>query len=197
MHSIPIRGSSQTQKSHRPNINLPTKPNSDPAPSPTVSSHGILPSPIHSDHPSNSDNGSTPCSLSPTHLSLSLEVQESPVDDHMDWTPPSLTLPTQNNSDTSASSSDSDTPLPHEHPIKLSDLLPLPNSSPGPLTYAHQQAMAHRVTYDRLIPGGAFNPSMYTPVFLHDTLMLPGSLASVLGKVRFHLFHPINSHCRY
>lgn len=194
MRSMLIRVSHQTQNSHRPNINLPTKPNSDSAPSSTLPSHDIPPSPIHSDQLSNSDNGTTPCSA---HLSSSLEVQESLVDDHMDWTPPSLTLPTPNTSDTSASNSDSDTPLLQEHPIKLSDLLPLPTSSPGPLTHAHQQAMSHRVTYDKLIPRGAFDPSLYTPVFLHDTLMLPGSLASLLGKVRFYQYHPINFQSRY
>jgi len=51
--------------------------------------------------------------------------------------------------------------------------------------------MAHRITYDKLTPGGAFDPSLYTPVFLHDTLMLPGSLATVLGKVRIHHSHAI------
>jgi hypothetical protein len=115
----------------------------------------------------------------------------------MEWTPPSLTLPTPNTSDTSASNSDSDTPLLYHYTIKLSDLLPLPTSSPGPLTQAHQQAMSHRVTYDKIIPGGAFDPSLYTPVFLHDTLILPGSVASLLGKVCFHRSHHINLQSRY
>lgn len=197
MRSMSIRGSLQTQNSHRPSINLPTKPNSDPAPSSSLPSHDIPPSPVHADHLSNSVNGTTPCSLSPAHFSSSLEVQESLVDDHMDWTPPLLTLPTPNTSDTSASNSDSDTPLPQHHPIKLSDLLPLPTSSPGPLTHAHQQAMSHRITYDKIMPGGAFDPSLYTPVLLHDTLMLPGSLASLLGKVRFYPYHPTNAQSRY
>lgn len=95
MRSMPIRGSLQTQNSHRPSINLPTKPNSDPAPSSSLPSHDIPPSPVHADHLSNSVNGTTPCSLSPAHFSSSLEVQESLVDDHMDWTPPLLTLPPQ------------------------------------------------------------------------------------------------------
>lgn len=72
--------------------------------------------------------------------------------------------------------------------IDLSSLLPLPTSSPGYVTHAHQQAMSNRITSDKLEPGGAFDPEVYTPVFLHDTLMLPGSLASLLGKVHFLLF---------
>ncbi|KAL1590292.1 hypothetical protein WHR41_01022 [Cladosporium halotolerans] len=42
--------------------------------------------------------------------------------------------------------------------------------------------MANRIPHDRLLPGGGLDPAIYTPVFLHDTLMLPGSLASLLGK---------------
>jgi hypothetical protein len=69
-----------------------------------------------------------------------------------------------------------------------SSLLPLPTSSPGPLTHAHQQAMANRIIYDQILPGAGFDPAVYTPVFLHDTLMLPGSLATVIGKVRYPVF---------
>jgi hypothetical protein len=49
--------------------------------------------------------------------------------------------------------------------------------------------MANRIKYDHLLPGGNFDPDLYTPVFLHDMLMLPGSLATVIGKVR-HPIHP-------
>ncbi|KAM0700845.1 hypothetical protein Q7P35_012567 [Cladosporium inversicolor] len=190
MRSLLIRGSPRTQNSHQPNVNLLTTPSNDPAQESITPSHDISPSPLHSNHSCDSDNGSSPSSLPHPHLSCSLEVLEAPINDHMDWTPPSLAIPTPETSDTSASSSDSDTPPPHQPPINLSSLLPLPTSSPGPLTHAHQQAMAHRITYDKLLPGGAFDPSLYTPVFLHDTLMLPGSLASLLGKVRYASITP-------
>jgi len=192
MRAIPIRELSRTETSHRLNENLSLEPNNNTAQAPTVPSHDALPSPVHSEHTCISDNGTSAHSPPRTHLSSSLEALEAPVDDHMDWTPPSPILSTPNVSDNSASSSDSDTPLPSEHPIKLSDFLPLPTSSPGYLTHAHQQAMAHRITYDKITPGGSFDPSLYTPVFLHDTLTLPGSLATLLGKVRFHHHsHPI------
>lgn len=191
MRAIPIRELSRTKIRHRLDINLFLEPNNNPAQASAVFSPDTSPSPVHSEHTCISDNGPNTCSPVRSHLSSSLEALEAPSNDHMDWTPPSPILSTPNTSDTSASSSDSDTP-PHDHPIKISDFLPLPTSSPGYLTQAHQQAMAHRIIYDKIIPGGVFDPSLYTPVFLHDTLTLPGSLATLLGKVRHqHHSHPI------
>jgi hypothetical protein len=115
---------------------------------------------------------------------------ESQSDDHMDWSPPSPVLSTPNPSDISSSGSDSDTHTPTQNRPNLTTLLTIPTSSPGHLTHAHQQAMTNRITYDKLLPGGAFDPALYTPVFLHDTLMLPGSLATVLGKVRSAALKP-------
>ena len=183
MCSIPIRELPQIEDSHRPNEDLSSERDISPAQATTVFSHDIPPSPIQSDRTCISDNGSSNNSLLPNHLSSSLEALNPPINGHMNWAPPSPILSTPNSSDNSTSSSDSDTPPPYDHPVKLSDLLPLPTSSPGYLTHAHQQAMAHRVTYDKISPGGAFDPSLYIPVFLHDTLMLPGSLATLLGKV--------------
>lgn len=191
MRSIPIRESTRTENSHRHNENLSSERDNNAAHASAVSSHDISPSPDHSEHTCISEDGPSTCSPSRSHLSSSLEALEAPINDHMTWTPPSPILSIPNTSDTSASSSDSDTPPLRDHPIEISDFLPLPTSSPGYLTHAHQQAMAHRIIYDKLIPGGAFDPTLYTPVFLHDTLTLPGSLAALLGKVRFlHHSHP-------
>ena len=192
MRSLPIRGLSRTENSNQLNENLPSEPNNNPAQESVVSSHEVSLSPIHSDNACIPDNDPSTCSPARSHLFSSLEALEAPLDDHMNWTPPSPILSTPNSSDNSASSSDSDTPSPHDHLIKFFDFLPLPTSSLGYLTHAHQQAMANRVTYDKITPGGAFDPSLYTPVFLHDTLMLPGSLATILGKVRLHHSHPTN-----
>lgn len=190
MRSIPIR---ELNNSYRRNENLASGRDKTAAQASTITSHDISPSSVHSEHTCISEHGPSTCSPARSHLSSSLETLEAPVDDYMNWTPPSPILSTPITSDTSASSSDSDTPTPHDHPIKLSDFLPLPTSSPGYLTHAHQQAMSHRITYDKIIPGGAFDPTLYTPVFIHDTLALPGSLATLLGKVRHHHSHPIPS----
>ena len=165
-------------------------PSKCPSQAATEPSYSASPSPIPSCHTHDSGNGSNGHSPPQTHLSSSLETLEVPMEDHMNRSSQSSLLSTPNASDVSANSSDSDTQTPCTTPIKLSDLRPLPASSPGPLTHAHQEAMAHRVTYDKLMPGGAFDPALYTPVFLHDTLMLPGSLATLLGKVRLPTFIP-------
>jgi hypothetical protein len=112
----------------------------------------------------------------------------------MDWSPisPVISAPgqsgTSSDDDVDADANDITAETTAETPENLPDtttLLPLPTSSPGHLTYAHQQAMANRIIYDQILPGAHFDPAVYTPVFLHDTLMLPGSLATVIGKVRY------------
>lgn len=90
------------------------------------------------------------------------------------------------NSSTSSNLSDSSSSRVDRPPSLPSPdgLLPLPTFSIGYVTHSHQQAMANRIPHDQLLPGGGLDPAIYTPVFLHDTLVLPGSLASLLGKVQ-------------
>ena len=121
-------------------------------------------------------------------------ISEASSREHADRSPTSPQISIQGTSGSSSDdSADADTNIPAETPENLPEstslLLPLPKSSPGLLTHAHQQAMANRIKYDHLLPGGNFDPDLYTPVFLHDMLMLPGSLATVIGKVR-HPIHP-------
>ena len=52
-------------------------------------------------------------------------------------------------------------------------------------TFGHHQALVNRVNPRYLAPGGKYDIKAYTPTFVHDTLMLPGSLANLLGKVRW------------
>jgi hypothetical protein len=182
MRSLPNRGSPHTQDSCQPNQKPSTMPNGNPSQAATEPSRGISTSPVSPHYACDYENGSSTGSPPLTNLSSSLETLDPSVDDHMNWSPPSPILSTPNTSDTSAASSDSDTPPPYTNSINLSDLLPLPTSSPGCLTHAHQLAMAHRVTYDKLLPGGAFDPALYTP------------LATLLGKVRFPHPHIQLSH---
>jgi hypothetical protein len=128
------------------------------------------------------------------HSDPSDHVSEASDGSHMDWSPisPVISAPgqsgTSSDDDVDADANDITAETTAETPENLPDtttLLPLPTSSPGHLTYAHQQAMANRIIYDQILPGAHFDPAVYTPVFLHDTLMLPGSLATVIGKVRY------------
>lgn len=62
-------------------------------------------------------------------------------------------------------------------------VVPHSHSNSGVGTHAYFQALNNRFVFDRFDPGGDLDPEVYTPVFLHDTLMLPGSLAQLIGKV--------------
>jgi hypothetical protein len=117
-------------------------------------------------------------------------VSEASDGSHMDWSPisPVISAPgysgsSSNSNEDDANSNDTTAETP-ETTENLPNLLPLPTSSPDHLTHSHQQAMANRIIYDQILLGARFDPAVYTPVFLHDTLMLPGSLATVIGKVR-------------
>lgn len=143
----------------------------------------MLPSSIHFDHLPSSEQGAH---ISSAPSASAPEITESQDCDHSDRSPPwpSPVTVSPLTSDSSSSSPDSGTSHPVQSHIDIQTHLPLPTSSPGYLTYAQQQAMANRIPYDLLVPGGELDPSRYTPVFLHDTLMLPGSLATLIGKVR-------------
>lgn len=173
----------------------------------SISNSPASPSSANTSHDHDHDSKSD----SETHFNSPVpsdHVSEWSGSEHMDWSPTSPLISNPGHSGTSSeddvnaisganADADEDTDANNtttDNPESLQEstsLLPLPKSFPSCLTYAHQQAMANRVTYDQLLPGSAFNPAMYTPVFLHDTLMLPGSLAALLGKVRLpRLNHP-------
>ena len=59
----------------------------------------------------------------------------------------------------------------------------IPLSSSGLTTFAYQRALRNRIRDHKLARGGEYDIHAFTPTFLHDCLMLPGSLANVLGKV--------------
>jgi hypothetical protein len=146
------------------------------------------------DHDHDHDHATDVHSEAPSDLPESPDhVSEAASSDHTDWSPvsPLISAPgysgTSSDADADAITEDTTAANPQSLP-EDSSLLPLPTSSPGPLTHAHQQAMANRIIYDQILPGAGFDPAVYTPVFLHDTLMLPGSLATVIGKVRYPVF---------
>lgn len=155
--------------------------------------HHVFPWSAHFVHTHSPDeNGDVPWSDC-DHLSTSLESTNTGGSDQMQWSPPSPETLSPANCESSSSSPDGDCGLPIESDFTIEPHLPLPTSTPGWLTYAYQLAMDNRIPYDLLLPGGSLDPALYTPVFVHDTLMLPGSLATVIGKVR-NLHIPPNVH---
>lgn len=50
--------------------------------------------------------------------------------------------------------------------------------------YAYHRALMNRIDDAALLPGHRYDIKAYTPTFLYDCLVLPGSLANVRGKVR-------------
>ena len=61
--------------------------------------------------------------------------------------------------------------------------VPVPVISTGITTFAYQRALQNRIRHSKLARHGDYDTSAFTPTFVHDCLMLPGSLANVLGKV--------------
>ncbi|KAK3627112.1 hypothetical protein LTR56_019436 [Elasticomyces elasticus] len=59
----------------------------------------------------------------------------------------------------------------------------IPMSSPGITTFAYQRALQNRIKEAKLLPRGDFDTRIWKPTFIHDCLMLPGSLANLLGKL--------------
>jgi hypothetical protein len=58
----------------------------------------------------------------------------------------------------------------------------MPTSSPGLTTFAYQRALLNRISAPKLSKEGTYDLTKFTPIFIHDALMLPGSLASLLSK---------------
>lgn len=61
---------------------------------------------------------------------------------------------------------------------------PIPFVSTGLCTYSYQQVLANRIDERLLGESQKFDITDYNPTFIHDIMMLPGSLAELLGKVR-------------
>ena len=61
--------------------------------------------------------------------------------------------------------------------------VPIPTFSTGITTFAYQRALRNRIRSGKLARDGDYDTRVFTPTFVHDCLMLPGSLANVLGKV--------------
>lgn len=59
--------------------------------------------------------------------------------------------------------------------------VPIPSRSSGLTTWAYQEALRNRALNYELALYAKYDIIAYTPTFIHDCLMLPGSLANVLG----------------
>ncbi|KAK4505304.1 hypothetical protein PRZ48_003267 [Zasmidium cellare] len=83
-------------------------------------------------------------------------------------------------SDTASSSND-DEGVARRVPEPLD--VDMPTEAKSITTIAYQQALKNRLIEQLLSDGERFDANAYTPTFLHDILMLPGSLANLLDKV--------------
>lgn len=61
--------------------------------------------------------------------------------------------------------------------------VPIPNTTTGLSPFAYQRALGNRIKSSKLARGGDYDKRAFTPTFVHDCLMSPGSLANILGKV--------------
>ena len=61
--------------------------------------------------------------------------------------------------------------------------VPIPITSNGLVTFAYQRALRNRIKDIKLASDGEYDMHRYTPTFIQDCLMLPGTLASALEKV--------------
>ncbi|KAK5129823.1 hypothetical protein LTR08_002800 [Meristemomyces frigidus] len=60
--------------------------------------------------------------------------------------------------------------------------VPVPVSSDGPTTFSYQLALRNRLPNAKLVRHGDYDTSNYKPTFVHDCMMLPGSLANLISK---------------
>lgn len=67
----------------------------------------------------------------------------------------------------------------------------MPCSLAGLATYTYQLALRNRIHADKLERSRELDMHKYTPTFIHDSLMLPGSLSSHTNKVHSHV--PLSS----
>lgn len=75
----------------------------------------------------------------------------------------------------------------NEYPSSDSDeffQVSIPTFSTGLTTFAYQRALRNRIQNPKLSRYGEYDMRAFTPTFVHDCLMLPGSLANVLSKVK-------------
>ncbi|EGP90592.1 uncharacterized protein MYCGRDRAFT_90661 [Zymoseptoria tritici IPO323] len=67
-------------------------------------------------------------------------------------------------------------------PVERHLQVAIPTSSPGLTTFAYQRALRNRIEASKLLKDNTYDLTRYTPTFIHDALMLPGSLAGLLSK---------------
>lgn len=69
-----------------------------------------------------------------------------------------------------------------DHEISFLDV-PIPTAPTNNMTtFAHQKALRNRIKDSKFARNAEYDMRAFTPTFIHDCLMLPGSLANVLGK---------------
>lgn len=143
---MPIRELPRTENSRRLNEHLSFERDYNPAQAPTVPSHDSLPSPVHFEHTCVSDIDTSARSPSHSHLSSSLDALESPINDHMDWAPPSpiLSTPTY------------PTPLPAAPTLTYQPQPNTPSSSPTSFPSQHHPPVTLHTPTSKQCPTESF-----------------------------------------
>ena len=78
---------------------------------------------------------------------------------------------------------DDQTDSTHSTSLFLNVAIPMyPTKNLAP--FAYHRVLRNRVRDDDLGPGRKYDTKSYTPMFVHDCLVMPGSLATIRGKVR-------------
>lgn len=102
-------------------------------------------------------------------------------DDALDLRSATMTLKPHSRSDITTTSNEAETDRVRAAEQRLT--ASMPTSSTGLTTIAYQKALQNRINESFLFQGGKYDTNKYTPTFIHDILMLPGSLANLLGLV--------------
>ncbi|KXT15857.1 hypothetical protein AC579_10411 [Pseudocercospora musae] len=123
--------------------------------------------------------------LAPQHNTRNSGKQAPPLDEAtaVDLEADVLKLPPVIMNDTSFSGMSDDKQVPEQiaSPGKPSGI-PIPISSTGLTTLAYERALRNRIPAAKLARRGVYDLEAYKPTFVHDILMLPGSLANLIGK---------------
>ena len=200
-----IREGTAAVSGHTPNLNRFSRNSS-------MNRPAIITSTMNAMEPSNDtmDTASTPvCDGGLCQYETSEDYDDDSHDSQVAWP----ISPLRRNSSDDSSDLELQTPLDsYEKEPSSSDteLIPfatteheyfqvgIPTFSNGLTTFGYQQVLRNRISIDKLSRYKEYDTRKYTPTFIHDALMLPGSLASLLGKVSFSKIplHPVHTNER-
>lgn len=128
--------------------------------------------------------------LTSSSESTVIENGQRPIDLRHMWTHKTYNSIMKNARSQATSSGNDDDAVPDTMPtIATCTQVPIPFTTQGLCTYGYQQVLANRIDERLLGERQKFDIKDYNPTFIHDIMMLPGSLAELLGKVGLIFTH--------